>query len=154
MTREKTEGQPLNPTKLQRMRRFREETLQSQQRLTDEELVYGFLVRDDSMYRYLRRYMVDNNFQMNICRRNFINSMMSGGVVEQIEDEGIFSTKGGMFYSTLLGCLLLFAVCILVGLVYEFHKRKRTNEVSPNSNSNSRSKNNSNDNDSNRDNNN
>ena len=100
--------------------------------LGDEELSYGILVRDELVYNYFKKYAHDNWFQLDVCRRNYINYQMSKkNTLGEQDLPSVFSIEGGLFLPALYGCLVLLCVALLAGFAYECWKRKAGRDVGP-----------------------
>ena len=96
------------------------------------EYSYGMLVRSESVYRYLIKFVENNRLHMDSCRRNHINYQLSlHHTLESLDlSYSIFSPEGGMFVPTLKYCCGLLALVVMFGIGYEiWRKGKRQNSV-------------------------
>ena len=121
-----------NPLPTFKQLKFLSKTVRAKKSLAEENLAYGILVRNHSMFNYLKRYVLNNWFQMEICRKNLINSeLQNSGTLETTDPPSVFSKDGGLFLPTLYGCLVLLCIALLAGFAYEFWKRKIGNDIRP-----------------------
>ena len=96
---------------------------------------FGMLVRSEAMYRYLLKFVENNKYLMDGCRRNYINHLLSNSKTYdslQVERSGVFSADGGLFMPTLIASSVLLGVSVLIGAGYEMWRHLcRNNLVFP-----------------------
>ena len=86
---------------------------------------FGMLVRSKDVYRYLRKFVVNNHFLLDSCRRNYINHKLSEKkFIDELEiSYNIFSPEGGLFIPTLKYSCGLLGIAIVCGIGYEIWRK-------------------------------
>ena len=76
-----------------------QDTTKTPMTLGGDQLAYGILVRDELVYNYFKKYAHDNWYQLDVCRRNFINFQMNKKkTLDRGNFPSVFSTEGGLFF--------------------------------------------------------
>ena len=84
------------------------------------------LVRNETMYQYLLKFVENNRFYMDACRRNFINHQLSKTThtFNDVEDEhNVFDGDSEMFFTTLKYSCGLLGVVFVFGVCYEIWRK-------------------------------
>ena len=111
---------------------FMTKTVQTEKKYDGERLSFGALVRDEIDYHYFAGFVADNKLIINVCTALVINHIHAnrGIHLNDVDEKDLLHIDGGLFWPTFLGGCFVLTFIFCFGFLYEFTRRRSTDDSS------------------------